>query len=102
MCIAAGQAKRRSTTIKPHIQPLAASSLSECPVKIVLAQGIPDWDRWTLEEFLQALMDEPVLKKMILSPSITHMAMAKAGSGQDTYIALALGQCTGSLKVSSS
>lgn len=62
----------------------------------MLAQGIPDWDRWTLQDFLQALLEEPVLKKMLLSPGFTHMAMAKAGSGENTAIALALGECDNS------
>jgi hypothetical protein len=35
-----------------------------------------------------------VLGEIALAPNTTHMAMAKGGSGEDTYIAIALGECT--------
>jgi hypothetical protein len=38
---------------------------------------------------------DPVLGVVLLSPSlITHVAMAKGGSGENTYITMALGRCS--------
>lgn len=42
---------------------------------------------------LQAMLWS-VLGEIALAPNTTHMAMAKGGSGEDTYIAIALGECT--------
>jgi hypothetical protein len=61
-------------------------------------------DNSSVPDFVQAMLGEPVFRSILLDPSITHMAMAEAGSGDDTCVAIASGQCnpTASLKLPSS
>lgn len=49
--------------------PLKASSLFECPNKIVEADHFPDWDGWPLDDFEQKYL-------MVCLYSIAHMPVA--------------------------
>lgn len=53
----------------------------------------------SVPDIVQAMLGEPVFRSILLDPSITHMAMAEAGSGDDTCIAIASGQCSQTAKV---
>jgi hypothetical protein len=68
--------------------------LGACPASMLIGGNMPEWDSLSVEDFFYGVMSVPEYRKIALARGWTHMAMGKAGEGDNTYVIQGFGQCT--------